>query len=108
MVFIPFELLSMFINFECVNIQNHNLYRLAEKKEKLEQIQIRNTKRNVKKFEQANKLIADRHHELKNVPTIDNIIESIKTKEQLEQLKKLIEEQISSNNTINKQKGMRI
>ena len=52
-----------------------------------------------------NKLIATKQEELKNIPTIDEIIASIKDKNQLEQLKKLLEKQKATNNMLAKQKG---
>lgn len=104
-IIIPFELFSAFINFQCVNIQNHNIYRFKEKEDKLRKIQEAQIERNSTKYAEANKLIADKHRELEDVPTIDDIISNVETIEQLQQLRKLIEKQKSTNNMIAKQKG---
>ena len=104
-IIIPFELFSAFINFQCINIQNHNIYRFKEKEDKLQKIQKAQIERNSTKYAEANKLIADKHRELEDVPTIDDIISNIETIEQLQQLRKLIEKQKATNNMIAKQKG---
>ena len=104
-IIIPFELFSAFINFQCINIQNHNIYRFKEKEDKLRKIQEAQIERNSTKYAEANKLIADKHRELEDVPTIDDIISNVETIEQLQQLRKLIEKQKSTNNMIAKQKG---
>ena len=105
LLLVPIELFSAFINFECVNIQNHNIYRFKEKEKKLYEIQTRQLKNNSEKYEEANTLIATKQEELKNIPSIDEIIASIKDKNQLEQLKKLLEKQKATNNMLAKQKG---
>ncbi len=105
LILIPLELFSAFINFQCVNIQNHNIYRLEAKEDKMKKVWLQQLQRNSKKYEEANSLVASKHEELQDVPSFDDIISSIKSKEQLEQLKKLIENQKAINNTIAKQKG---
>ncbi len=108
LVLIPLELFSAFINFQCVNIQNHNIYRINEDKERLEKMQLRKLQSDSEKYEAINELIADTKRKEEDVPKIEDIIAKIENKEQLEQLKKLIKRQISTNNMLERQKGMKI
>lgn len=83
------ELGSLFINFQCVNIQNYNIYRFKDKEAVLKKLEISKQKQNMKKYGEAAKVISNSMDKTEDIPSIDDIINGIKTKEQLEQLRNM-------------------
>lgn len=102
------EIGSAFINFECINIQNYNLERFKAKAEKIQAMEIKNVINHGTKYSNAYNLITEKHHEKQDVPTIDEIISNIKSKEQLEEMREIIQRQIAENNRLKYQKGRRM
>ncbi len=96
------EGISLLINFECINIQNYSItrYRLVE--DRLKRQEERQREESVKNYHEASQLIHDRIVEKEELPSFDDIINHIQSKEQLKQLKQLISREQSSreNNTI--------
>ncbi len=89
---IPFLMLeagSTFINFQCVNIQNYNIYRFRQKEEKLKKLQDQKHKRDLKKYGEAAKIIGESLDKTTEIPSLEEIIDNIKTPEQLQQLRNL-------------------
>ena len=88
-----FEMISTVINFECINIQNYNLCQFKKIEDKLIEREKRKILSNIKSHGEASKVIYDTMQKKEDkIPNIDDIIENIKTKEQAEQMKILLEQ----------------
>lgn len=83
------ELGSLFINFQCVNIQNYNIYRFKDKEEVLKKVEVSRQNHNIRKYGEAAKVISNSMDKTEDIPSIDDIINGITTKEQLEQLRNM-------------------
>ena len=84
------ELLSAGINFECINIQNYNLCRLERIEPVLKKKEERIIKKEIEDYGEVSEVIYKTIEKNNDIPTIDDIINNIKTKEQLEQLRSLL------------------
>ena len=93
---IVLELSSLFINFQCVNIQNYNIYKYKQCEEALKKREKRKNKKNIEEYGEASALISRSMDKTKEIPTMKEIIENIETTEELEQLKKLVQETLST------------
>lgn len=108
LVTIPFlitEIGSLFINFQCVNLQNYNIYRYKEREEetkKKEEIRINN---NIERYSKAGAVVSRSMEKTDDIPSLTNIIDSIETKEELEQLRNLVRETLGSNQAAQEKKG---
>lgn len=103
---IPFlltEIFSLFINFQCVNIQNYNICRVKEKEETYKKLAERKLKNNVAQYGEAAKVIDKTLGETEDIPSFKQILANATTKEELEQLKKLIEVTLTANQKAKKQ-----
>lgn len=85
------NILAGIINFECVNLQNYNLLRYEEKYDKLKKVEEKIAARNIKKYRDANEIIAKTMEKSIDIPTVDDIMENAKTDEQKKQILALIE-----------------
>lgn len=99
-----YNCVSTFINFQCVNLQNYNLKRFNRSMEKLEMIAQRKKDRDIKRYSEISKVISDEFLATDKIPEKENIVQQITTKTQLEQMRKLLMDNMYSNseNTINK------
>jgi len=88
------ELISLVINFECVNLQNYNINRFYQKEEKLKKIHEYQNSKIIKKYDQCIEIISDELTKTQEIPTVENITSRITTREQLEQMKALINSQL--------------
>ena len=105
---IPFlieELASAFINFQCINIQNYNIYRFQEREETFKKMEARRMANNMQKHGEAAKVISKAMEKTEDIPTMKQIIEGIETKEQLEQLRSLVQTTLAANQAANKNRG---
>lgn len=89
------SLFSFFINFECVNLQNYNLYRFQNGKtysvlEKAEKKQIED---NLKKLGSSIEKVSNAITNNIELPTIDQVVEQITTVEQAKQLMEYVKKQ---------------
>lgn len=89
---IAIELFSAFINFECVNIQNYNIYRFKEKEETLKKLEKRKNESEIKKYGEALGVIEKTMKQSEDIPTIDELLKNINSIEQLNQMKAFIEQ----------------
>lgn len=107
------DLLSMFINFQCINIQNYNINRLKDYQQKLQrktlehrgnitreqEYQIKQQRRK-NDFQQNYGKAADLiYHSIKKkdgIPTMNEIIDNIENMEQLSQLKSLVDQTLNN------------
>lgn len=85
-----YEALSMFINFECINIQNYNIYRLKRIENRLKEKEKKTEEKKIEEFKDAYEVIGKKIEEKKDIVSVDEIVNSINSKEQLIQLKELI------------------
>ena len=84
------EILSAGINFECINIQNYNLCRLERLEPVLKKKEEKIIKKQIEDYGEASEVIYKTIEKNDDIPTIDDIINNIKTKEQLDQLRSLL------------------
>lgn len=91
-------------NFECINLQNYSIACLEEKKEKLKQLSIKTIERKRKKYGEAQDVITKVVTESDNIPNIDKVISEAKSKESLEQLRKLLLKEKENRNRLELEK----
>lgn len=93
-----YNISSLFINFQCINLQNYNIARINLIKNKLENQEKKKIENDIAKYGEAINLVSSTIKEKEKLPTLEDIVNSIKTKEQAEQLKQLIlREKINKN-----------
>lgn len=82
------ELLSAFLNFECINIQNYNICRYKKIESSLKKRVVRQYKNNIEKYDKASEVVFDSiDKNTTKLPSVDEIVENITTKEQAMQMK---------------------
>lgn len=96
---------SLFINFQCVNIQNCNIYRFKLKEETMKKLEERRNKRNIERYSEAGEAVTRSLGKTDDIPSISDIIDNIQTKEELEQLRELVQatrsvNQINTNKSV--------
>lgn len=105
---ISFELLSAFINFECINLQNYNLCRFKNEKMQnfLKKSEEHRLNANLKKLNDGIKPVSKSIKNQIELPTIDQVIDNVKTNNQKIQLLEYAKEQLLNmkKDEINKQK----
>lgn len=76
------------VDFECVNLQNYNLCRLSKEKVKkrLEKEENRRTDENFQKLSEVINSVAELVQEKESLPTVDEVVDQVQTKEEIEQL----------------------
>lgn len=88
---IAYELIGAFVNFQCINIQNSHIYRYKIIEESLRKREQNRNKNNVANYSQAAKVYARSIEGTMNIPTIEQLIANVKTKEEAEELRKMIQ-----------------
>ena len=104
---IPFllaEIFSLFINFQCINIQNYNICRVKEREQTFQKLAERRLRSNIAQYGEAAKVIDKTLGETEDIPSFKQILENAKTPEELEQLKKLIQITLAANQSVADQK----
>ena len=91
---LSYQVISIFINFECINLQNYNILRLEKRMEKLEQIRKKKQEKRVKKYSEVSKSLGPLLSKSKTLPNKIEIINNLNTSLQLEEMRALIEETI--------------
>ena len=91
---IAIESVSALINFQCVNLQDYNICRYKIAEDALVRYAERTKKKKIEQYSDAAELIYDSIEKAdEKIPTTEEIIANSKSKEQLRQLKALIQEQ---------------
>ena len=93
-VVLGIQAIDSVINFQCINLQNYNIYRIEARRDGLEKIAARRMEMAEKKYGEAAKVISRTFRETKEeslVPTPEAIIARIENPEQLMQLKMMVE-----------------
>ena len=97
---IPFlvaEIGSLFINFQCVNLQNYNIYHYKEREEATKRKEEQRVKDNIERYSKAGEVVSRSMKKTEGIPSLSQIIDSIETKEELEQLRNLVQETLGNN-----------
>ena len=99
-----YELASTFINFQCVNIQNCNIYRYKKREEKFKKVEERRTQTNVRDYGNVSTIVSEKLKEKEDeLPTIDEIIESIRNNpEARAELRKMAQRTMAKREAIKK------
>ncbi len=101
--FLALEVGSLFVNFQCVNIQNCNIYRFKQREETMKKLEERRNKRNIEQYSEAGSLVTRTMEKTEEIPSLSQIIDSIQTKEELEQFRKLVQTTLGANRASSKQ-----
>ena len=91
---------STFINIECVNLQNYNLKRINASKDKFERIAEKKLEKDTKSYGNISSLVASELKKSEFIPSPEEMIDSIKTKEELKEMRALL---LNELNKLNKQ-----
>lgn len=85
-----YNIISTFINFQCINLQNYNLKRFEESRERLDEIRKKRQIRDLKKYGEISKVVSKEFDKTEAIPSIEDVVSNITTKEQLEQMRNLL------------------
>lgn len=96
---LAYEIVSAFINFECINIQNYNICRYKLVEDKIKQREERKVKKNIEEYGDIARVISDKLETSEKLPTMSEIIDSFTTKEQAEKFKKIITKELQGRNS---------
>ena len=102
-----YELASTFINFQCVNIQNCNIYRYKKREEKFKKVEEKRAKLNIREYGTVSPIVSKALTEKKDkLPTMDEIIASVgNDPEALKELKKLAQRTMAKREAIKENKS---
>ena len=100
-IMLSLNLISTIINFECVNLQNYNIKRITAAKEKLDKYNERRKNNDLKKYGDVSLTVSKELKKDIDIPSPEIIIDSIKTKEELEQMKSLLLREVNKRNIEN-------
>lgn len=81
------ELITAEINWQCINVQDYNIARYKYSENILKKIEKQNQKKRNLEYTEGKQLIGILTQNNENIPTIQEIISSIKTKEQAAQIR---------------------
>lgn len=85
-----YELISTFINFECINIQNYNMCRYKKVEKSLKKREEEEVKKSIVNYGEAAKVIHESIEQSQDLPSFEDIIKNIKTPEQARQMKEFL------------------
>jgi len=83
------NIVALGVNFQCVNLQNYNLYRFDQKKDILIKIESRKRQKDVKDFAKVGKRIYNNLCERVEMPDSKEVVSTITDVDELMQLRKL-------------------
>lgn len=104
-----FEIFSLFINFECINLQNYNLERLENERtlELLKKKEQKKIKSDLENYRECSKVVASRIMQSTKIPTVSEVTEEIKTSEQADQLRIMASRRLSYLESLKEEKKLR-
>ena len=88
-LYLTYNLICLGVNFECVNLQNYNIYRFDEKREILEKIEKRQKESDAKKYHKVGETIYKKLEGKVELPKQEEVISSITNIDELMQLRSL-------------------
>lgn len=92
-----YEVISLFINLECVNLQNYNICRFENERTKklLVNMEEKQIEKGIKKYGECIQPVSEVIHSQIELPTVDQVVDQITTHEQAVQLLNYAREQLS-------------
>lgn len=104
-----FEIFSLFINFECINLQNYNLERLENERtlELLKKKEVKKIENDLNNYRECSKVVSSKLMSGLKVPTVSEVAKEIKTKEQAEQLRIMASRRLSYLESLKEEKKLR-
>ncbi len=90
LVIVPFEIASLAIDYQCINLQKYNISRMEEKQETIKRMEAKRVTREVKSHGEAAKVISKTLDSTENLPEPKDVIENITSIEQLHQIKDML------------------
>ena len=94
---IGLESIGAFVNFQCMNLQNSHIYRFKIMKERLEKKEQRRNDDLVSKYGALAPVYRRCREKSIELPTIQDLINSCETPEELQQLKQMVQARIKAN-----------
>ena len=101
---IAMETAGLFINFQCVNIQNCNIYRFKKREEIFQKMHERKIEKNMEKYGEGAEAIDKTYQETKEIPSIETVTDNTNRLEELRELRRLIKDTKKTNKTRANQK----
>lgn len=87
--YLGYNLLSLGVNFQCVNLQNYNICRFDEKREVLKKMEMRKRESDVKNYALVGEAICKKLESSVEKPKSTDVVASMTSVEELLQLRKL-------------------
>lgn len=100
--FIAYNILSLGVNFECVNLQNYNICRFNERRDTLAKLEQRRKDSDARKYALCGEKIYKKLEESVETPKTSEVVSSMSSLEELQQLRALaleIQRQNKSNSS---------
>lgn len=94
-VFLSYQSISLFVNFQCINLQNYNILRLESRLERLESIRKRKMVKKIEMYDSVSKVIAPLLSKQKELPLKEDIVSSLSTSQEFAQMRMFLDEVIS-------------
>lgn len=91
------ELVSAFINFQCINIQNSHIYRFKLVEDSLKKREERRGKALVENYGEAANVYSRSISDSKELPSLQDLIANVKTPEEARQLRQMILARLEAN-----------
>ena len=104
-IILIYSTICLGIDFQCVNLQNYNICRFEEKKELLSKIEDRKRNSDIKNYSNVSNKVYEKLKTSIETPKSIEVVKSLTTKQELEELRKLlleIKNQRQDNNTKSK------
>lgn len=98
-VLASYQVLAAVKNFQCVNVQNYNIYRIKRIENRLKQKEAKDLAEKMEKYKDGYQVIGDKIEEKKDIVNIDEIVNSITSIDQLKQIRELLTQEQAKRNT---------
>lgn len=89
-IILIYSMISFGIDFQCVNLQNYNICRFEEKRELLSRLEDRKRNSDIKNYSNVSEKVYEKLKTNVERPKSSDIVRSLTTKEELEELRKLL------------------
>ena len=87
---------GLFINFQCVNLQNYNIKRIGNNYERLKKLEARSLKKHTQEYTSASSFIAPLLNGTLSIPTTSDIITALPSEEEASNLQKMVQREIEA------------
>lgn len=85
-----YNVLSTIINFECINLQNYNIKIFNKNRDMLEKWRKKKEEEGLVKYSNISRVVYSAIDGEKDIPKVEDVVSKITTKEQLEEMRKLL------------------